>query len=356
MWGKNIRGCAQLTGVSVRRLSLLSHQLYSLNLSGCLSLSTPSINLLFANLQELIDLDVTGLICVTDKSLRILSARSKKIKTLKLSCCRNVSGEGVMIIAERCKDLEGLWIGNIRGIGDDVMEKLGECKKLSILHVNDCLGMTDQSLLKFVQADDQLQFKNYSLEILNLCNNESITNSGIEKLAKGSPRLRSLMLSGCTQISDVALDHLVAYCPMMETLDLEECSITNLGLTIIANSNWTLCLKHLCLSYCDAITDTSVLYLLNRCQQLIELEVDNCSKLTDGLLDGIAASKYRIQNLEVFDCRGISDKAISRLEANGVRVRSFYTVQQRRTRYSDITDDDEMRIPMERPSRRCLIL
>lgn len=51
-------------------------------------------------------------------------------------------------------------------------------------------------------------------------------NLGVEALARGCPKLRSFMSSGCTQVDDDAVLALAEHCPLLEVVNLFGCNVS----------------------------------------------------------------------------------------------------------------------------------
>merc|ERR1712028_30809 len=109
---------------------------------------------------------------------------------------------------------------------------------------------------------------------LQLC--QRITDTGVARLAAALPALTTLNLVGCYAITDTGLASLAAGCPAITTLDLSGCcNITAAGLASLAECPCP-AITTLILKYCRRITDTGLEMLVAGCPAITSLDLDNC--------------------------------------------------------------------------------
>jgi len=95
-------------------------------------------------------------------------------------------------------------------------------------------------------------------------------------------------LEECVLITDSALNYLASGCPRLEKLSLSHCElITDEGI------------RHVGVSPCSA-------------EHLAVLELDNCPLITDAALDNLI-SCHSLQRIELYDCQLITRAGIRRL-------------------------------------------
>ncbi|KAI8441672.1 hypothetical protein MSG28_015213 [Choristoneura fumiferana] len=160
------------------------------------------------------------------------------------------------------------------------------------LSLRGCEGIADGSMKTLAQL----------LTHVNVSWCQSITENGVEALARGCPKLKSFICRGCKQVNDRAVSCLATYCPdlevlnvqgcdscrMLERMDLEEC-------VLITDT----------LSHCELITDNGIKQLsMSPCaaEHLTVLGLDNCPLVTDGALEHLT-SCHNLQLIELYDCQ-----------------------------------------------------
>ncbi|KAI8441679.1 hypothetical protein MSG28_015213, partial [Choristoneura fumiferana] len=238
----------------------------------------PSTILLTNNLQK---------IPIVPLNVNQLSGNYKK--TVK----RRISGNGqrdakgqdadCVIVEDVRADEEGPVIENIS-------QRCGGF--LRQLSLRGCEGIADGSMKTLAQL----------LTHVNVSWCQSITENGVEALARGCPKLKSFICRGCKQVNDRAVSCLATYCPdlevlnvqgcdscrMLERMDLEEC-------VLITDT----------LSHCELITDNGIKQLsMSPCaaEHLTVLGLDNCPLVTDGALEHLT-SCHNLQLIELYDCQ-----------------------------------------------------
>merc|ERR1711865_116306 len=103
-----------------------------------------------------------------------------------------------------------------------------------------------------------------------------ITDAALGSLAAGCPNITCLNLQLCQRITDTGLASLAAGCPAITTLDLSGCcNITAAGLASLAECPCP-AITTLILKYCRRITDTGLEMLVAGCPAITSLDLDNC--------------------------------------------------------------------------------
>ena len=134
-------------------------------------------------------------------------------------------------------------------------------------------------------------------------------------------------------MTDQGFCHLFARVHTFAYLDLEDVhQITTATVRSIANHQPQL--QRLCLSSCTQVSDDDVVYLVNNCHQLQHLELDNCT-ITDQVLALIAhhlqQQLERRLSMEVLDCSNVTEVGIRKALAKAgpyLSIKSFYSFQE----------------------------
>jgi len=121
-----------------------------------------------------------------------------------------------------------------------------------------------------------------------------LSDAAVTRNAPHCPWLQAVDLSACQGLGDAAVKALSLHCPL-RTLRLARCSaLGDAGVEALA-ANLGLRLQHLDVSFCQRLTDRSLLALGTHCPQLRVLELNSCKSLgTAGLaaLAGCAHLRY----------------------------------------------------------------
>ncbi|KAI8441670.1 hypothetical protein MSG28_015213 [Choristoneura fumiferana] len=261
----------------------------------------PSTILLTNNLQK---------IPIVPLNVNQLSGNYKK--TVK----RRISGNGqrdakgqdadCVIVEDVRADEEGPVIENIS-------QRCGGF--LRQLSLRGCEGIADGSMKTLAQL----------LTHVNVSWCQSITENGVEALARGCPKLKSFICRGCKQVNDRAVSCLATYCPDLEVLNVQGCDVDgrlSIGLGGPLSRAGDLGAGASCrmlermdleecvlitdtLSHCELITDNGIKQLsMSPCaaEHLTVLGLDNCPLVTDGALEHLT-SCHNLQLIELYDCQ-----------------------------------------------------
>ncbi|KAK4518708.1 uncharacterized protein ATC70_008930 [Mucor velutinosus] len=327
----NFRGCIQLTGHGLRTLSLSCPNLEVLNIKDCRGVSSASLSYFLQHAANLKVLNVSGLDTV--KSSTLSHATCSNLERLEMSWCRNITGNGILaFVKQSCSTLTYLKINGCPQLDDDTMASLGSSlPNLTHFSMAACTNLTDTALVSYLKSPSK-----HKLTHLNLSSCARLTDTTLLALALYTQHIRHLELAGCVLMTDQGFCHLFARVHTLVHLDLEDVhQITAATVRSIANHQPHL--QRLCLSSCTQVSDDDVVYLVNSCHQLQHLELDNCT-ITDQVLTLIAQHMQQQQqqqerklNMEVLDCSNVTEMGIRKALAKAspfLSIKSFYSFQE----------------------------
>ncbi|MCL7037965.1 hypothetical protein MKW94_029446 [Papaver nudicaule] len=116
------------------------------------------------------------------------------------------------------------------------------------------------------------------LKCLSLTGHPKITDSGLSKPPFYESELQCLRLDYCSEYSNVELSLMFSWFPRLIDASLKCCSITDKGLEALAKCCSSL--ETVELSWCHSITDSGISSLFQKCVNLGSLRVRYCSKIT----------------------------------------------------------------------------
>ncbi|XP_021762748.1 F-box/LRR-repeat protein 12-like [Chenopodium quinoa] len=112
------------------------------------------------------------------------------------------------------------------------------------------------------------------LRSLSLSGCTELPDSGLKLLQCFGSSLRALHLDCCFEITDNGLSFVASGCPFLIYISLYRCNITDVGLEILAKS--CLGLEDVNLMYCLGITDHGINGLVQNCAYLYGIRISNC--------------------------------------------------------------------------------
>ena len=114
------------------------------------------------------------------------------------------------------------------------------------------------------------------------------------------------VISWNLRVDNARLISIANGCPKLQSLNIDNCSnITDDGIRALANGLPQL--QSLNISCCDKITDEGITALANGLPQLQSLNIDGCHKITDEGIRALASGLRQLQSLNTASCRKITD-------------------------------------------------
>ncbi|GAN01812.1 F-box/LRR-repeat protein 20 isoform X1 [Mucor ambiguus] len=344
----NFRGCIQLTGHGLRTLSLSCPNLEVLNIKDCRGVSSASLGYFLQHADNLRVLNVSGLDTV--KSSTLAHATCSKLERLEMSWCRNITGSGILALVRQSSwTLSYLKINGCPQLDDDTMALLGSSlPNLTHLSMAACTNLTDTALLSYLRSSiTPPASSKHKLTHLNLSSCSRLTDATLLNLALYTQHIQHLELAGCVLMTDQGFCHLFARVHTFVHLDLEDVhQITTATIRSIANHQPHL--QRLCISSCTQVSDDDVVYLVNNCNQLQHLELDNCT-ITDQVLVLIAhhvlqqQQQERKLSMEVLDCSNVTEMGVRKALAKAspfLSIKSFYSFQEEEQAQDGFNNDE----------------
>ncbi|XP_053689006.1 S-phase kinase-associated protein 2, partial [Sabethes cyaneus] len=174
-----------------------------------------------------------------------------KLQFLDLSMC-SIDSETLQQLLSHCRSLRKLSLENVP-LGAGCCGEIAENENLEALNLTMCEGLDYQNVSVLLKKLTKLHSLNISWTCLNRPSVEAL-------VLYVTPTLLRLNIAGCRQtMTDTALDKLVNRCPDLLELDLSDCTqLTSETITVVCRLKK---LEYLSLSRCYNINVTSYLSL-----------------------------------------------------------------------------------------------
>ena len=274
------------------------------------------------------------------------------LEELDLSRHSNVKDAHLLNIAKRarnlrvlcideCSHLTGKAFDSVGTTDDDESATFGVLEELRVLSCNSCAKLHDIERLaygmgqleeahffecKALQSGAIHALASQCLELRSLdltgCA-DAVRDDEVQMILTSLPKLRVLLIGNCYRLTDAGIARAVSsassspsHAPLftnIETLDISGCchltdnAVRSLGASAVQ-------LRHLNLSFLDAVTDEAVADLFDgRCGSTIEsLVLDQCDSLTDDFLFALAKNERVCCSLKELSVSflNISDEAV----------------------------------------------
>ena len=222
-----------------------------------------------------------------------LMAYCPSLRSIHLSDSRTLTDSAVAAMVRMYPGLVELWLANVEKLTDEALRAIAQhLPKLHRRCPQQSTGISDAGVVELAQ-------KCTALKQLNL-NGNLITDAAITAIANNCGDLEELRVSCCENITDAALR--VVRLPKLTTLDLSGCSeISDAGL--IELSRQCTALKSLNILG-TSITDAAVSAVARNCPDIDDLRVDSAD-ITDESIKLLAKHCAHLSNLDL-DGTGIT--------------------------------------------------
>ena len=225
------------------------------------------------------------------------------------------------VLRERCASILQLDLSGMCALPSSmIVDLIGQCIRLVSLKLYNCWQIETENVLDIVNIGHP------NLQYIDLSFCHKITAPALAALAS-IPRLKSLRIAACDQLSGPAFLQFVKNCSTeLEELDISNRHGTTHGITdtavVLLTKRCRYYLRILNLDNCVNISDTSLFAIAKNCSSLEQLHIarpldySNKTLITDKGICAVAKaaiSSSRLHTLNLSQCRGVSETSISAL-------------------------------------------
>lgn len=269
------KGCPNLKQFCLRKCAFLSD-------SGLISFAKAAISLESLQFEECHRITQVGF-------FGVLLNCGAKLKALSMVNCLGIKDLSIGLnLPSPCKSLRSLTVRQCPGFGNASLAVVGKlCPQLQHLDLSGLLGITDAGFLPLLENCEA------GLVKVNLSGCVNLTDKVVSSLAElHGWTLESLNLNGCLKISDSGMVAIAENCPLLCDLDVSRCMITDRGIAALALAK-QFNLQILSVSGCFLITDKSLSALVTLGQNLMGLNLKNCSAISSCTVDLLVEQLWR---------------------------------------------------------------
>ncbi|KAK9073674.1 hypothetical protein SSX86_006268 [Deinandra increscens subsp. villosa] len=229
--------------------------------------------------SALTNVSLKGACRLSDAGLNALVTSACALRSINLGCCSLLTSEGIINLAD----------------------KLGSV--LKELYIDECFGIDAKSILP---ALCKLQH----LEVLSISRFDTVNDSFIIQLvAVQGHKMKELVVSDCTKLTDKALKFIAKGCPGLCAIDLRNlCKLTDASLGHLANGCQTIQTLKLCR---NAFSDEALAAYVEACGgPLTELSLNHVDKVAHQTALSLAKHAKKLQCLDLSWCREMTDECV----------------------------------------------
>ncbi|KAK9149653.1 hypothetical protein Scep_008410 [Stephania cephalantha] len=271
---------------------------------------------------------------VGDEGLTEIAKGCRMLEKLDLCQCPSISDKSLLAIAENCSNLRELTIESCSKIGNEGLQAIGQrCLKLQTITIKDCAFVGDKGVASLVSSASS-SLKKLKLQALNITDVSlavighyglvisDLVLTGLQKVSErgfwvlgngnGLHKLKSLTVTSCGGVTDLALEALAKGCSNLKQLHLRKCSfLSDNGMLTLAKT--TASLECLQLEECNRITQSGIVNALTNCGVSMKaLTLTKCMGLKDVVPCPSEFTPCRsLRSLAIRDCLGFGDAILA---------------------------------------------
>ena len=197
---------------------------------------------------------------------------------------------------------------NIKSIGDlrkciKNIEKVKYCTRITIANVD-----IKKEVINFLKQIERIELLSFE-QFFNLYDED------FEEIIKNHGKnLKHLNLKGCQFLTNFSLNELANNCQNLISLNISECSFSSAGLELIAqNDNLIKSLRFLDVSKCYLLDDASILPL-SKLKNLTFLSLRNLEWLNSSNLPVILQEMTQIKKIDVRNCDDFTKQSLEQVK------------------------------------------
>mmetsp|Transcript_107914 Transcript_107914/g.186090 ORF Transcript_107914/g.186090 Transcript_107914/m.186090 type:complete len:968 (-) Transcript_107914:1174-4077(-) len=251
---------------------------------------------------EVEEVNLQGMVWITESTFVKLADYCPNLKLLNVSGCVQLTNRALAHIARSCQLIAYINIAQCPLVtGEAVSEVIAHCQQLEVFCMH---GVTPLDSLKH-SAFLHL-FNTRAIRALDLSYCATLRDESLVAISNYCPCLEYLNLSGCSGIGDLGVSAIGGKCSNLRVFIMKLCDQESLTLAgLIGISRAPRNLKHLDLSGCTQLDDTTLSFILKQTPCLRNLAVRGCRRITDESINTLNIFCRQLQRLDICSCDNI---------------------------------------------------
>ncbi|KAJ8507654.1 hypothetical protein ONZ45_g9989 [Pleurotus djamor] len=280
-------------------------RLERLTLVNCSHLGSSSLARVLPSCPNLVAVDLTGVVSTSDDAIVGLAHSARRLQGINLASCKDVTDTAIKALASYCPLLRRVKLSGVELITDESVSALAKsCPLLLEIDLNKCKLVTDASIrdIWLYSAHMREMRLSFCAELTDAAFPATLRPDASDVAPHPNPfpkssldagdcfppliitrtfdHLRMLDLSGCSKITDDAIEGIISHASKIRNLVLSKCLLlTDKSVDLICRLGRHLHYLHL--GHAVNITDRSVRTLARSCTRLRYVDFANCIHLTD---------------------------------------------------------------------------
>jgi hypothetical protein len=265
-------------------LSYSGNSLQVLILKNCWSLTDGGLAHNIKLLPRLTKLDLSSIWELTDNSLLRIAESVPLLNWINLSNCRKITDQGVLALLQYATNIASINLAYCKNLTGKMMNHT-TWSNLQHINFQRCTGIHDDGF-KHWTADAtspdviSLNTLTFAIEDLNLSDCSFLSDNTLEVISKKCPQLKRLCLSFCCSLSENMARFLTEGCPFLQILDLSYCGGAVTDHSMLVLSQGLPRLQSLGLRGCVQLTDIGLEHLATYATNLNTINFTQCKNVT----------------------------------------------------------------------------
>ncbi|CUA69166.1 SCF E3 ubiquitin ligase complex F-box protein grrA [Rhizoctonia solani] len=307
-------------------------RLERLTLVSCVNLTDGSLEGILSKMPNLVALDLTGVGSVTDRSITAVSRIASRLQGINLGGCKLITDEGITQLARNCTLLRRVKLAGLQVTNESVTLLARQCPLLLEMDLTGCTSISNDAIREIWACSGHIRELKLGMIGSALTDDafpvpadpqppRMITSpNGSQSPALTLPpetgltttrsfeHLRILDLTGCTSLTDAAIEGIISVAPKIRNLVLAKCTL------LTDNAIASVCklgryLHYLHLGHVSLITDRAVIQLARTCTRLRYVDLACCTQLTDLSVSELA-TLVKLRRIGLVRVINLTDQAV----------------------------------------------
>ncbi|CEP16455.1 hypothetical protein [Parasitella parasitica] len=258
---------------------------------------------------------------ITDTGITMLAIQCTLLRRIKLNNCSQVSDQSAIALSIHCPRLVEVDFMNCK-INNQALISIfnhnQELRELRLSHADNTNVLIDDGAFINSLLQQRQQRFYQQLRLVDFTGISIITDTSIDILILAAPKIRSLVLNKCSQITDQGVLSICKLGRYLHFLHLGHCSqITDLSIQRLAS----VCprIRYLDMACCVNITDVSVIESFKHLSKLKRIGLVKCALITDAAIRSLTnqtRASNNIERIHLSYCTRLSVSAVAELLNN----------------------------------------
>eukprot|EP00042_Codosiga_hollandica_P055178 m.765949 g.765949 ORF g.765949 m.765949 type:complete len:650 (-) comp59064_c0_seq36:2032-3981(-) len=296
--------CADLSPNSYRLLAHTATNLTMLELRQCGQLTDSEFDYLSTQTPVLTHLTLEGCFLISDASFAGFFENHPDLTSVTLLAARKLATRGLKALSGSCPRLASLKLDSCASIVGADLEHLATLTRLNTLHLTHCDQLIDAAASTALQS-----FPIAQLRSVEISGSWKLADAFVLVLATKAAVLEEVGLGSLPDVSNDALISFWSSCPLLSRVNLRQTSQTTEDTILRLLDHAARQITHLSLNGLYQTSSKVLHRLANECFRLQELDVSWCRGVTDEWFMDIVAGNRDLSQIGVWGCSKLSAAA-----------------------------------------------